>query len=731
MLYRPFLPRVLAASSLLVMAAGLAQAQIVSSLSQNIWRIDASEEARDHALPSLSFADPGAREKFTPAVAPPREVPTFDRDASGKVRVHLEIDPGTSLYGTGEVPGPLLRNGRTSVNWNTDSYGYGIDTPSLYQSHPWVLGVRADGSAFGVLADTTWRTAIDLTQGITIVADGPEFPVIVFEAPHPEMVVRRLTQLIGRIDLPPLWALGYHQCRYSYFPDARVREIAREFRERKIPCDVIWMDIDYMKGYRCFTFDDQHFPDPAALNADLHTQGFHTVWMIDPGIKAEPGYSVFDQGSGAEAWVQASDKSTPFKGEVWPGACVFPDFTSAAVRAWWAGLYKDFLAKGIDGVWNDMNEPAVFKVESKTMPEDNWHRADDALGGPGPHAQYHNVYGMLMVKATREGVLAANPDKRPFVLSRASFTGGHRYGAAWTGDNVADWTHLDWSIPMTLNLGLSGQPFAGPDIGGFVGNGDAALYKRWIGIGALLPFARGHTGKENIDKEPWAFGPEVEATARRGIERRYVLMPYIYSLFWKASKTGSPVVMPVFFADPANPDLRAEDDAFLLGDAMLVRCRTTPGADREPAMPRGLWRKFDLRDRIPGDHTDPDLPELYIRGGTIIPSGPVMQHTGATPLEPLTLIVCPDLNGRAQGGMYEDAGEGFAYRAGATRVVGYAVTRTREGVYVLRRTAEEGEYKPGPRSIRVVLVTDEGMFSAQGLDGVSIEIDPAKARRID
>ncbi|MFG0326706.1 MAG: TIM-barrel domain-containing protein [Phycisphaerales bacterium JB037] len=679
----------LTAAALLASTAG---AQVVTSLGEDIFRLDASLEAGRKALPSLSFQSPARRDRARVTNQRPEFMPTV-QTIDGRTVWEFELPEGTSLYGTGEVAGRLLRNGRTNVNWNSDSYGYDLETDSLYQTHPWVVGVLPDGSSFGVLADTTWRSTFDLRDGIRIDAEGPAYPLIIIERDHPEDVVEALADLTGTIEMPPKWAIGYHQCRYSYNPDSRVREIAREFRERDIPCDVIWMDIDYMDGFRVFTFDQEQFPDPAGLNAFLHEHGFRNVWMIDPGIKDEDGYSVHDSGEELDVWVKRADKTTTYTGEVWPGMCVFPDYTNAGVRQWWAGLYRDFMALGIDGVWNDMNEPAVFNVESKTMPEDNWHRADEAIGGPGPHAQYHNIYGMMMIKATREGVLAVNPDKRPFVLSRANFIGGHRYGAAWTGDNVASWEHMEWSVPMALNMGLSGQVFAGPDIGGFIGDGDGPMFARWMGFGSMLPFARGHTGKENRDKEPWAFGPEVEATSRRAISRRYLLMPYYYTLFWQAHREGTPIVKPIFFTDPADPALRSEDDAFLVGDDILVRAYMTPDRDRAVAMPAGEWRKFDFADRIEGDATDPDLPDLYIRAGAIVPTGPLMEYVDEKALDPLTLLVALDGNGQASGILYEDAGDGWGHRTGDNRITQFRARLTDDATVVVdiaRFDADEG-----------------------------------------
>lgn len=685
-----------------------------------IARFYAGERARNNALPSFALVKPVRSLGPLPDGFPVR--PVFGTDEQGRQTVAIDIEPGTSLYATGEVAGPLLRNGRTVTLWNTDAYGYDEHTPSLYQSHPWVLAVRPDGSSFGVLADTTWRCVVDLSDGIRFAAEGPAYPVIVIDRDSPREVVMALSDLVGRITMPPKWAIGYHQCRYSYYPDTRVRDIASQFRDRNIPCDVIWLDIHYMNGYRVFEFDPSRFPDPRGLNDHLHARGFHTVWMIDPGIKAEPGYPVYDSGTAGDHWVKRADGSV-YKGEVWPGWCVFPDFTQQSTRDWWAGLYKDFMAQGVDGVWNDMNEPAVFNVASKTMPEDNVH-AGDPRTGPGPHARFHNVYGMLMVKATREGVMAANPDKRPFVLSRASYTGGHRYGAAWTGDNTASWHDLEQSIPMVLNLSLSGQVFCGPDIGGFIDDGTPEMFARWMGFGAMFPFARAHTAVQNRDKEPWMFGPEVEATCRQAIERRYQLLPYYYSLFHRASTTGEPIVAPVFFADPSDPALRSEDDAFLLGSDVLVVAQVTPNRDRVPAMPRGIWRPMLLSGPF-----NPDLPALYLRGGAIVPTGPIMQYADQKPLNPLTLLIALNEHGRAAGTLYEDAGDGWGYKKGQYLLTHYGARR--EGDIITVSIADQDGSMPRPdRTVRVRVLMDDGPDAVgTTTDGTTLRIDLSRIPR--
>ena len=380
------------------------------------------------------------------------------------------------------------------------------------------------------------------------------------------------------------------------------------------------------------------------------------------------------------------------------------------------------MALGVDGVWNDMNEPTVFWIfgpDPKTMPADNWHRGGGNLA-PGPHAQYHNVYGMLMVKATREGVLAANPDKRPFVLTRANYIGGQRYAATWTGDNFANWDHLYWSVTMILNLGLSGQPFVGPDIGGFSSDATPDLFARWMGVGALFPFSRAHKSKVLTNyQEPWAFGPEVEASARTAIERRYRLMPYLYTLFHESSVTGLPVMRPLFFADPTDLALREEDHAFLLGPHLLIQPKLTRNAGHIFQEPRGIWRTITLV----GEEYSQDVnqPEMKIRGGSIIPLGRVVQNTTETMLDPLTLLVALDENGVAEGKLYEDAGDGFEYQDGIYLLTTYEARREGSSVHV-RIQGQEGFMARPERTTRVELITESGVVVATGSETEGIEI---------
>ena len=614
------------------------------------------------------------------------------------VQVSVAIPSGTSLYGGGEVTGPLLRNGKKIKLWNTDTGMYLVDGGTrLYQTHPWIMGVRPDGSAFGVLFDTFHRAELlTADDRIEFVAECTPYKTYIIDRNSPQEVMRGLAELTGTIEMPPLWALGYHQCRFSYVPEARVVEVADTFRKKKIPCDVIWFDINYMDGFRVFTISDREFPDPKRMNDYLHDNGFHSVFMIDPGVKVDSTYFVYTSGREKDVFVRDA-YGNEYHGKVWPGDCAFPDFTSPATREWWSGLYKDFLSVGIDGIWNDMNEPSVFEGAGGTMPSSCMHRGGGHLPA-GRHSMWHNAYGRLMVEASHDGILAARPDKRPFVLSRSNMLGGQKYAATWTGDNAASAEHMALSVPMSLTLGLSGQPFNGPDIGGFAGNTDADLFGNWIGFGAFFPFMRGHASCDTNDKEPWAFGPEIEKEARMAIERRYRLIPYLYTLFHDAHTDGLPVMAPIFFADPADPRLQAEEQAFLLGHDLMV----IPAFAENPSLPEGIWEPLSL---VRGDRKGKYQAELRVRGGSIIPVGNIVQNLNENFLDPLTLIVCPDENGEATGCLYIDEGDGWGFRDGDYCMMTFRAERHGRDIKV---TVSSVEGNPAfiPEKITVEILTE-------------------------
>ena len=636
----------------------------------------------------------------------------------GHASAYLDVPQGTSLYGGGEVTGPLLRNGQSIKLWNTDSGAYSVDNGKrLYQSHPWVMGVRPDGTSFGILFDTPYKAELTTTdERINFETEGELFRIFVIDRESPQAVIKGLAELIGTMPMVPRWALGYQQCRFSYTPASRVIEVADTFRIKRIPCDVMWMDIDYMDGYRIFTFNPQTFPDPAALNRDLHIRGFHSAWMIDPGAKVDSTYFVYKSGTANDVWVKTA-QGKEFHGDAWPGTCAFPDFTQPKTVRWWADLYKDFLDRGVDGVWNDVNEPQISNTPTGTMPEDNKHLGGDKIPA-GPHLKYHNVYGYLMVKASREGIMKARPQNRPFILTRSNFLGGQRFAATWTGDNASWESHMTMSVPMILTLGLSGQPFSGADVGGFLFNPDADLFGRWMALGAFYPFSRGHACAGTINKEPWAFGQKVEDVSRMALERRYVLLPYYYTLLHEASETGMPIMRPVFFADPKDTLLRAEEQAFLIGENLLV----VPEWAKNPALPKGIWRNLSL---IPGDDKDSYQAKLKIRGGAIIPTGKIIQNTNEKSLDPLTLIVCLDEKGEAHGTLYWDEGDNWSFKDGNYSFQHFTAIRTADNKVQVKITQKKGKYITENNDMAIVkIITDKGIYQASGnlVEGIEVQL---------
>ncbi|MCR5269685.1 MAG: DUF5110 domain-containing protein [Prevotella sp.] len=607
----------------------------------------------------------------------------------------INVEDSVDFYGTGEVTGSLRRNGYTVGLWNIDTPAYGVDNGThLYQSHPWVMGVRKDGTAFGLIADNTWKQRIT-TQDKQVIfeSEGPAFRVVVIERENPQALMQALVDLTGKMELPPLWSLGYQQCRFSYHPDTRVKEIADLLRSNRIPSDVIWMDIHYMDNYKIFTFHPKEFSDPKGLNDYLHSKNLKAVYMIDPGVKVEQGYFVDDQGTASDYWVKDKD-GKPFVGNCWPGPCHFPDFTRPEVRTWWATLYKDYMATGIDGVWNDMNEPSVFGGPDGTMPVDNKHLGGDGVQ-PGSHARFHNVFGLNMVRASRQGLLYANPNKRPFILSRSNFLGGHRYAATWTGDNLSSVEQMKLSVPMTLTLGLSGQPFNGPDIGGFCENSTAELVADWTAMGVYFPFVRNHTIDNSVDQEPWAFTPEVLNACRTAIERRYKLMPYIYTAFREASVDGMPVMRPLFMADAKDLSLRSEDKAFLLGGDLMI---TPRWADKVAQPNGGSWQPFTLEQ-----NTDIYQSELRQRPGSVIPMANLAQSTTEMTTDSLTLYVCLDADGKAKGQLYEDEGDGFSYREGNYSLSTIEATLNKKQLSIVLNKVE-GQMEKPQRTLRIAYV---------------------------
>lgn len=624
-------------------------------------------------------------------------------DEHGRLRVWKDLPPAAHLYGFGERSGPLdkrgyMQAGSSMVDWNSDTPGYDRGYDPLYDSIPFFLTLD-QGAVHGTFFDNNWRAIFDVgrenTRRLSFGADGGELNYYVLAGPAPADVLRRYAALTGPMPMPPLWTLGYHQCRWSYYPDARVIEIARGFRARHIPADAIWLDIHYMDGYRVFTWDPQRFAQPRQTLEQLTDLNFKTITIVDPGVKHDPGYAAYDSGVKAGVFAKNPDGSI-YVGPVWPGPAVFPDFTDAAARKWWADQMAGFVSVGLAGIWNDMNEPSVFGTPTATMPDNVVFQHE---GKAVTAAEVHNVFGQQMTRATRDGLLQAQPNQRPFVLTRATYAGGQRYAAVWTGDNVADWPHLRDGVVTLLGMGISGYSFVGNDIGGFADGpvADAELFTRWIEAGAFFPFMRAHTVPEAASKEPWSFGPEHEAWNRRAIERRYEFLPYLYNCFYQTSQTAMPTMRALLLQYPDDPQTLGVSDEFLAGGDLLVAPILEAHArDRNVYLPRGDW--YDLRTDQPQvgggmvkAHADEGEIPLFVPEGAILFRAPVMQSTMEWPAAELTFDIFA--HGATEREYYEDDGASFAFEHGAyfKRQVsvspGRVVLGAAEGTFVPRHPA--------------------------------------------
>lgn len=631
----------------------------------------------------------------------------------GSFRVAKRLRDDEHVYGLGEKTGRLDKRGwqlggYSYAMWNSDTYQYDSSTDPLYASVPFFMVVRA-GKAHGIFLDNTWRSTFDIGRErqdlLSFGAEGGDLDYYFINGPLPRDVIGRYTALTGRTPLPPRWALGYNQCRYSYYPEARVRKLAEDFRLRNIPCDAIWLDIHYQDNYKPFTWDHQRFPHPEKLIADLKAEGFQTICIVDAHPKAEKGYAPYDSGIAGDDFVKRPD-GTVYEGPVWPsladhdpGPSVFPDFSRPATREWWGSLLKFYTDIGIAGIWNDMNEPSVFVPPTGTMPLDLIHDND---GQPATHREIHNVYGQLMSRATFEGLARLRPNERPFVLSRATYAGGQRYAAIWPGDNTADWSSLRQTISTLLGLGVSGFSFVGSDIGGYAHRPSAELFTRWLQVGVFSPFMRVHAELGTPDKEPWSFGREREDINRRTIELRYQLLPYIYNAMQQAAETGVPAMRPLFLDYPADQTVAGMDDEFLFGSDLLVAPILREGEpERAVYLPPGDWYDYWTGRRFAGSNTfrvavKVDTFPIFVRGGAFIFRQPVVQNTGRMPGNPLQVLVAPA--GESDASLYEDDGATLDYRNGNFLRRNFHQTRE-QGTVTVTVSAPEGPYRPARRDL--------------------------------
>jgi len=610
-----------------------------------------------------------------------------------------KLSPEERIYGLGEKTGFLDKRGRSYTMWNTDAYEPHVpSTDPLYISIPFYLGF-IPGNSYGVYFDNSYRSHFDIghssSRHLCYRAEGGSLDYFWLAGPELEDAIKSFTWLTGRTPLPPLWSLGYHQSRYSYYPQEEVLKLADKFRENKIPCDAIHLDIHYMDGYRVFTWDQDRFPHPERLTEKLQERGIKPVTIIDPGVKIDPEYQVYRSGQQQDYFCRYLDGRL-CREDVWPGKTAFPDFTREEVRRWWKSLHKDFLNSGIRGFWNDMNEPAAFN-DSMTLDEEVEHLND---GDPGPHLRFHNLYALEEARATSSAIKEYQQE-RPFVLTRAGFAGIQRYAAAWTGDNRSFWRDLELVMPMLANLGMSGLGFSGADVGGFTGDTSGELLTRWIQLGAFMPFFRNHTSLNTRNQEPWAFGEPYTSIIKRYIKLRYQLLPEIYNLFYQQAEMGLPVWRPLVLNYPGDLETHNLSDQIMIGDSLLLAPVIRPDSrERRVYLPGSGWYDFWSGKYYQGGESYliaaplEKMPIFVAENSLLLTTEADKLYTGRG-FSDLVLNIYP---GRRQvessGSIYEDDGISFDYQEGGYNLINYQLEST-ENSLKLELETEEQNYSGG------------------------------------
>ncbi|MEY2691895.1 MAG: hypothetical protein RIT03_285 [Bacteroidota bacterium] len=649
------------------------------------------------------------------------------------VKMSKSSKDGECFYGLGDKASHSNLKGKRVENWATDQYAFHKDQEPLYKVVPFYIGLHSK-QAYGIFFDNTFKTSFDFCYERRNVAsywaDGGEMNYYFIYGPKMQDVVTTYTHLTGKPELPPLWALGYHQCKWSYYPESKVKEVTSKFRELQIPCDAIYLDIDYMDGFRCFTWNKEYFPDPKRMVSELAEDGFKTVVIIDPGIKIDTEYSIYQEALEKDYFCKRAD-GPYMKGKVWPGECNFPDFTNPEVREWWAGLYKELIAEiGVKGVWNDMNEPAVMEVPGKTFPMDVRHDYD---GNPCSHRKAHNIYGTQMARATYKGVKQFAYPKRPFIITRSAYSGAQRYTSSWTGDNVASWEHLWIANIQMQRMSISGMGFTGSDIGGFAEQPSGELYARWIQLGVFHPFCRTHSSGDHGEQEPWSFDDDVINITRKFVSLRYQLLPYLYSMFWEYINDGVPMLKPLFYYDQEDAQTHYRTDEFLFGNQILVCPILEPNAQgRRMYLPKGNWYNYWTNEWVAGQkelwvNTDYDQIPLFVLEGAIIPKYPVQQYVGELEFDEITLEVYYK-NGKEKSVLYEDAQDGYDYNKGRYSLATFNFTGKEKELIILQH--KEGKFDTNYTNYRfqfhglpfeiskVILDKEELPVSAWMKDGV-------------
>jgi alpha-glucosidase len=584
-----------------------------------------------------------------------------------KVTVYKTLQQGERFVGLGEELGNLDRRGSVVTLWNTDDYKYDDPRIPMYVSIPFFIGLHHD-EMYGIYFDNSYRSVFNFGASnkrfSSYSFDGGDRDEFFIHDVSVGKILEHYTGLTGRMPLPPQWSLGYQQSRCSYSPEATVMFIARTLREKQIPADGIVLDADYLKDYEPFRIDPERFPDMRALAAKLHDMNFELTASVNPGIRIDDTYAAYKSGLEQGVFLKYAD-GQPYIADIYPNTNRFPDFTDPEARAWWIDNMKVYQDVGINGYWNDMNEPAI---DAQAMPDNVVFNFD---GRKGTTAEAHNYYGMLMARSSFESFQKYGGNKRPFVLSRSGFAGIQRYAAVWSGDNQAKDEHILLGVLLNNQMGLAGVPFTGPDLGGYIGDGNKELYKRWLEVGVFSPYLRNHREQFGAANEPWAYGEEAEAISKTYIGFRYRMMPYLYSEFRESSETGMPISRCLCIDNPFDEKVFEQKSQyeFLFGDALLVNPMTSKEKSKSTYLPHGDWYDLFSDEKIQGGReTSAEYPgyriPIFVKASSILPLQSKVLSTKDKPSDTLDVHVFFGTNAHSFV-YYEDDGGTLDYQHGA------------------------------------------------------------------
>ncbi len=638
-----------------------------------------------------------------------------------EVTTYKTLQEGEKFIGLGEKTGNLDRRGEAHVNWNTDNPGYQVDDDDIYSTFPFYIGIH-HGLSYGIFLDNTYKSHFNFGASndrfSSFGADGGEMNYYFMYGSNIRQILYQYTFLTGRITIPPIWALGFHQSRWSYYPDSEVLNLAQTFREKKMPLDVIHLDIHFMDAYKIFTWHPERFPNPSETLGKLKAMNVHTTVIVDPGIKVEKGYKAYEEGVKENYFIKYPD-GQDYTAQVWPGWCHFPDFTKPSVRKWWGDNFEPMVKDGVEGFWTDMNEIASWGGGfTPSLVKLDWE------GRFASYRQAKNAYGMQMSRSTYEGTRKLMNGRRPFMLTRASYAGAQRYTAIWTGDNLASDAHMMLGCRLVNSLGITGMAFAGVDVGGFIGTATPALFARWLTIGAFTPFFRVHKASNENQSEPWTYGENVENISRNYISLRYRLMPYLYSAFAEAHKTGIPVNRTLVIDNTFDEKCwyYAYQQQFMFGPSILVAPVESTKEITKVYLPKGQWYDFFTGQKYNGEQEimiecPLDKLPVFAKGGSIIPMQSIVQSTSEKPSDTLFVHVYYGSESSVYT-YYEDDGHTYAYENGnfIDSKISFHSTDKKISIEPLTSGAFTSKFK----SIAVILHGFENLANQVKVNGKSV-----------